>query len=124
MRGVCLKHGTDVRFGSKADIEACLSDVRFTPESGIRQRSDFMNFQTSIISFVLATCRNCHSACLQARRPRLVSRAEDARAGCKRCGSNPTTARRAMLAARKRHFIRAVVDLRRRECRLKRTSSS
>jgi hypothetical protein len=24
----------NVRFGSKADIAACLSDVRFTPESG------------------------------------------------------------------------------------------
>jgi len=24
----------DVRFGSKADIEACIRDVRFTPESG------------------------------------------------------------------------------------------
>jgi len=24
----------DVRFGSKADIEACLRDVRFTPKSG------------------------------------------------------------------------------------------
>jgi hypothetical protein len=26
--------GADVRFGSKADIEACRADVRFTPESG------------------------------------------------------------------------------------------
>jgi hypothetical protein len=25
---------TDVRFGSKADINACLRDVRFTPKSG------------------------------------------------------------------------------------------
>jgi hypothetical protein len=25
---------TDVRFGSKADISECLSDVRFTPKSG------------------------------------------------------------------------------------------
>jgi hypothetical protein len=24
----------DVRFGSKADIKACLRDVRFTPKSG------------------------------------------------------------------------------------------
>jgi len=24
----------DVRFGSKADIQPCLSDVRFTPNSG------------------------------------------------------------------------------------------
>ena len=28
----------NVRFGSKADISACLYDVRFTPESGHRLR--------------------------------------------------------------------------------------
>src|SRR5262249_31560116 len=30
----CLDEIGDVRFGSKADIEACLRDVRFTPNSG------------------------------------------------------------------------------------------
>src|SRR5262249_7973257 len=28
-----VEPGTHVRFGSEADIEACLSDVRFTPKS-------------------------------------------------------------------------------------------
>ena len=28
----------NVRFGSKADISACVSDVRFTPKSGHSQR--------------------------------------------------------------------------------------
>jgi hypothetical protein len=28
--------GLNVRFGSKADIEACLRNVRFTPKSGHR----------------------------------------------------------------------------------------
>jgi len=26
--------GSDVRYGSEADIQPCLSDVRFTPKSG------------------------------------------------------------------------------------------
>jgi hypothetical protein len=33
---ICFRLASDVRFGSKADIEADQSDVRFTPKSGHR----------------------------------------------------------------------------------------
>ena len=33
-----IRRDHDVRFGSKADIRACSGDVRFTPESGHRNR--------------------------------------------------------------------------------------
>jgi len=32
-------------------------NVRFTPKADIPRRSDFMSFQTSIISFVLPPCQ-------------------------------------------------------------------
>jgi hypothetical protein len=46
----------DVRFGSKADIEACLSDVRFTSNSGHQnwlgcQAADWCEFNGSFLIF-------------------------------------------------------------------------
>ena len=48
-----LEGGSDVRFGSKADIEARPFDVRFTPESG-RQLSAFMPTARGLLKNAIA----------------------------------------------------------------------